>query len=558
MGVYMMEKRFLTFLIMSTVLQILVQDVTSIANWHGRINFRRSRRNTVRATLKVPSTNAPATTLRTTGRVIASSGFTNTQGVSDSYSFSKKKISKSTPSIANDPKGTALKVETPALTEENDNTSATFNTTQWPATAVSVGNAYVSRNNDVNITRPAPSEASNVKISRNDNIANYSGQYKGQSHDKTQSNSSYLTERKYFFQHSDKARIQKIQEFLEDNGCFSASFDKETEEFIFENPSKGSMRHGQALNTLETTLMSISMTAEVVSLALLVVIRVSKSERIFVHKNLLISLAFGQLAYILDINIFASRNLHHTICSVIAAVQHYLYTSLYTWMLIEAINLYLKIVKVFSFGKSYATYSLIGWGIPGLIVVLMAAIQPSTYDMSTILYKDITCGTLKLRGTEERERCWLNGSIWKFKGPVLAMLLANLAIFVIVLRMSFGRIGSTMQLRPFFLSRKGLKAIFALLPLLGVTFLLGFFVDFHVAVEYAFVLLNSIQGVLFFICHCVLDDQIRDAMNKMLRKRKRVHSLQQFKQEPKKAIGMASKKTAGVVKNKTNEGGKSE
>ncbi|CAH3153286.1 unnamed protein product, partial [Pocillopora meandrina] len=211
----------------------------------------------------------------------------------------------------------------------------------------------------------------------------------------------------------------------------------------------------------------------------------------------------------------------------------------------------------------------------------MAAIQPSTYDMSTILYKDITCGTLKLRGTEERERyltqCWLNGSIWKFKGPVLAMLLVNfevivalhagfaktiskflkklknvflkgyvfcyrndvcllppiqtnLAIFVIVLRVSFGRIESTSYVQTtklFFLSRKGLKAIFALLPLLGVTFLLGFFVDCHVAVEYAFVLLNSIQGVLFFICHCVLDDQVRNAMNKMLRKRKRVHSLQQ-------------------------------
>lgn len=165
---------------------ICFESSSSIANWHGRINFRRSRRNTARATLKVPSTKAPATTLRTTGRIIARSGFTNTQGVSDSYSFSKKKISKSTPSIANDPKGTALKVETPALIEENDNTSATFNTTQWPATAVSVGNAYVSRNNDVNITRPAPSEASNVKISRNDNIANYSGQYKGQSHGKTQ------------------------------------------------------------------------------------------------------------------------------------------------------------------------------------------------------------------------------------------------------------------------------------------------------------------------------------------------------------------------------------
>ena len=39
--------------------------------------------------------------------------------------------------------------------------------------------------------------------------------------------------------------------------------------------------------------------------------RVSKSERIFVHKNLLMSLAFGQLVYILDMNIFPSRNLHH-------------------------------------------------------------------------------------------------------------------------------------------------------------------------------------------------------------------------------------------------------
>ena len=39
--------------------------------------------------------------------------------------------------------------------------------------------------------------------------------------------------------------------------------------------------------------------------------RVSMSERIFVHKNLLISLAFGHTVYILDINIFPSRKVHH-------------------------------------------------------------------------------------------------------------------------------------------------------------------------------------------------------------------------------------------------------
>lgn len=240
-------------------MEVHVQDVTSFHFRHGLGNFRSARRNPVRVPLKLPSTKAPATTLRTTGRVTASKGIRNTQGVSYIYSSLETKISKSTPSIANVPKGTALKFKITALIKENDNTSATFDTTQWPATAVSARNVCVSHNNGVNITRPTPSEASNVKISGNDNIANYSGRHKSQNHYKTR--------------HSDEAGIQKIQEFLEDNCCFSASFDKETEEFIFENPTKESMKLDQALNTLETTLMSISMTAEVVSLALLAVIR---------------------------------------------------------------------------------------------------------------------------------------------------------------------------------------------------------------------------------------------------------------------------------------------
>ena len=44
-----------------------------------------------------------------------------------------------------------------------------------------------------------------------------------------------------------------------------------------------------------------------------------------------------------------------------------------------------------------------------------------------------------------------------------------------------------------FLIRKGIRSIVALLPLLGVTWLLGFFVEFHHAVVYIFILLNSTQ-----------------------------------------------------------------
>ena len=41
--------------------------------------------------------------------------------------------------------------------------------------------------------------------------------------------------------------------------------------------------------------------------------------------------------------------------------------------------------------------------------------------------------------------------------------------------------------------RRGLRSTIALLPLLGVTWLVGFFLEFHYAVGYLFILLNSTQ-----------------------------------------------------------------
>ncbi|XP_022790922.1 uncharacterized protein LOC111330348 [Stylophora pistillata] len=345
-----------------------------------------------------------------TSKVTTSSGAKTTQGISVRYSSLIVTVAQNTSSSGK----AATSIPSHVGNSGLRNASAFYNSTQGPATAISFEISCASSGNGFNTTQVTPSEKKfKVRIANNDNIANHSGQEGGQNLKKTQQ--------------PDEGGIQQIQEFFKSKGCIPASFDEEVEEFIFKNPAdtQESMKHDQVLNTIETTLMSISITAEVISFAFLSVIRVPKSERIFVHKNLLVSLALGQLVYVLDVNNFPTRNVHHTICSAISVIQHYLHTSLYTWMLVEAINLYAKIVKVFTFGKSYATYTMIGWGIPGVIVGLVAAIQPSTYDMSTILYKNITCGTLKLTGTVDRERCWLNGNVWKFKGPVLAMLLVR-------------------------------------------------------------------------------------------------------------------------------------
>ena len=45
-----------------------------------------------------------------------------------------------------------------------------------------------------------------------------------------------------------------------------------------------------------------------------------------------------------------------------AVIQHLTHTAIFSWMLVEGIHLYIKLVKVFSVKKLYITYIFIGWG----------------------------------------------------------------------------------------------------------------------------------------------------------------------------------------------------
>ena len=112
--------------------------------WHGVWNFHQGS-TTIRAYITLPPTKAPATTLRTTGKIRASNGIRNTQSVPDSYSSSTVTFSsKRKTSVAKVLKSTASNVETKAFTQAEDNNTSTFyNTTRWPPTAVTVGNSCV-------------------------------------------------------------------------------------------------------------------------------------------------------------------------------------------------------------------------------------------------------------------------------------------------------------------------------------------------------------------------------------------------------------------------------
>ncbi|XP_059207536.1 adhesion G-protein coupled receptor G2-like [Centropristis striata] len=65
------------------------------------------------------------------------------------------------------------------------------------------------------------------------------------------------------------------------------------------------------------------------------------------------------------------------VCVFVAALMHYSLLSCFTWMAIEALHLYLLLIKVFNtYFKHYLVkLSLAGWGIPGIIVGVSLAVK---------------------------------------------------------------------------------------------------------------------------------------------------------------------------------------
>ncbi|KAG2470232.1 AGRG6 protein, partial [Polypterus senegalus] len=81
----------------------------------------------------------------------------------------------------------------------------------------------------------------------------------------------------------------------------------------------------------------------------------------------------------------ASLNLN-TLCTIIAILMHYALLSSFSWMFVEAIHLYLLMVRVFNtYIKKYITkLSAFAWGIPAIIVGIVASVRQDYYGPTPI------------------------------------------------------------------------------------------------------------------------------------------------------------------------------
>ncbi|XP_042340320.1 adhesion G-protein coupled receptor G1 [Plectropomus leopardus] len=214
-----------------------------------------------------------------------------------------------------------------------------------------------------------------------------------------------------------------------------------------------------------------------------------------VHINLAIALIFLNLHFLPSQTVAALSS--NGLCLYMALALHYSLLATFSWMALEGFHLYLLLVKVFNIyvRKYLLKLSMVGWGVPAVIVSLVVIIDRSSYGRVP----------LDLTNPNSTEICYIGNTTVKMVTTVGVFGLV-FVFNVIMLGVTVRRIVSLRHCKEYGQSDRD-RAKRDICTMLGVTTLLGiswglvFFSFGHLTTPglYFFCILNSLQGFFIFL-----------------------------------------------------------
>ncbi|XP_027886413.1 adhesion G-protein coupled receptor G4 [Xiphophorus couchianus] len=223
-----------------------------------------------------------------------------------------------------------------------------------------------------------------------------------------------------------------------------------------------------------------------------------------------LSLALLGLNLMFLINSWLSSWSVYSVCVAAASLLHYFLLASFTWMGLEAVNMYFALVKVFNvYVPSYILkFCALGWGIPLVICIMVLIVNRDAYGS----FSGNAEHTFQPLDNSDNF-CWVQDNVTYYVSVVAyagLIFLFNIGVFVVVLiqirRMRFNSPAGT---------RRGvlqdLKGAASLTFLLGLTWTVGFFTwaPARAVLMYLFAGLNTLQGLFVFLFHCLMKENVR-------------------------------------------------
>ncbi|KAG2467444.1 AGRG6 protein, partial [Polypterus senegalus] len=179
-------------------------------------------------------------------------------------------------------------------------------------------------------------------------------------------------------------------------------------------------------------------------------------------------------------------------CIAVAAFLHFFLLTSFTWMGLEAVHMYIALVKVFNtyIRRYILKFCIVGWGLPAITVTIVVAIDRNFYGKK-FYGKDENTG-------EYSEFCWIENQIVFYITCVAyfgIVFLLNVAMFIVVMVQICGRNGKRTNRTMREEVLRNLRSVVSLTFLLGMTWGFAFFSwgPVHLAFTYLFAIFNSLQ-----------------------------------------------------------------
>ncbi|KAM6223436.1 adhesion G protein-coupled receptor G3 [Rhynchocyon petersi] len=210
-----------------------------------------------------------------------------------------------------------------------------------------------------------------------------------------------------------------------------------------------------------------------------------------IHVALSLSLFLLNLVFLITVG--RGAQVSEAACWARGAIFHYFLLCVFTWMGLESFHLYLLVIKVFNtyYGHYYLKLSLVGWGLPALMVIATGSAD--------------SYGPYAIKDEENRttlELCWFRETkattlYVTVHGYFFITFFLSLVILGLVAWKIFTLQSATAgkEQGP---NWKGVLTVLGLSSLVGMTWGLAILTPLDLSTVYLFTLFNSLQGVFIF------------------------------------------------------------
>ncbi|XP_054426253.1 adhesion G protein-coupled receptor G3 [Pteronotus mesoamericanus] len=208
-----------------------------------------------------------------------------------------------------------------------------------------------------------------------------------------------------------------------------------------------------------------------------------------IHVALCVSLFLLNLTFFINLGHSSKESL--ATCWAQGALFHYILLCVFTWMGLESFHLYLLVIRVYNtyFGHYFLKLSLVGWGLPALMVIGTGT--ANSYGLYTIQDQE---------GRTTLELCWFSKKIALYivvHGYFLVTYLFSAVALGLVVWKIF-TLSSATAGKEKRQKWKGVLTLLGLSSLVGMTWGLAILTPLGLSTIYIFALFNSLQGVFIF------------------------------------------------------------